>query len=570
MTKRTQYGRCLTVFLAVGLMCLLLAGCGGDSNKFKNVSVAGVDLTGLTVEEAVQAVQQATKDTYTQNPMVIQILDVTREITPQQSAASLNAEAAVNAAMQWYREGGRGVFDAIPYMSLNTAVIDSTVADLQTHFSAPGAQPGYTLLGIMPDLTPEGIDTPCQTLALYTGFPEYSVSFDGLSSKILDAYNTGVFRVKLDGAMVEPEPLDLNAIYQELYLPPVDAVVNEETFEVTPETYGYGFDLEHAKQLLSLTSYGETLQIPMERITPAALSQQIGSMFYRDVLASYSTPHTKNADRNTNLDLACQAINGHIVLPGDTFSYNEVVGERTEKKGYKGANAYENGLTVTTVGGGVCQVSSTLYYCCLVADLNIVAQREHSYAPTYMPAGTDAAVSWPSLDFKFRNNTNYPIRIEANVSDGYVNISLVGTDEKDYYIVLDPVTVLTKRYETVYEEYTADNPEGYTDGQVLVTPFTGYDVKTYRCLYSKENDQLIAREHIDTSYYSKRDRVVVKIVETLPTEPTEPTDPSQPTEPADPTAPTEPTEAPEVTEPTVPDDFSGSGGGIGADSGGSL
>ncbi|MBQ9837892.1 MAG: VanW family protein [Oscillospiraceae bacterium] len=570
MTKRTQYGRWLAVFLAAGLMCALLAGCGSDFNKFKNVSVAGVDLTGLTVEEAVQAVQQATKDTYTQNPMVIQILDVTREITPQQSGAALNVEAAVNAAMQWYREGGSGVFDAIPYMSLNTAVIDNTVTDLQTHFSAPGAEPGYTLLGTMPDLTPEGIATPCQTLALYTGFPEYSVSFDGLSAKILDAYNTGVFRVKLDGTMVEPKPLDLDAIYGELYLAPVDAVVNEETFEVTPEIYGYGFDLEHTKQLLSLTSYGETLQIPMERITPAALSEQIGSMFYRDVLASYSTPHTKNADRNTNLDLACQAINGHIVLPGDTFSYNEVVGERTEKKGYKGANAYENGLTVTTVGGGVCQVSSTLYYCCLVADLNIVAQREHSYAPTYMPAGTDAAVSWPSLDFKFRNNTNYPIRIEANVSGGYVNISLVGTDEKDYYIVLDPVTVLTKRYETVYEEYPADNPEGYTDGQVLVTPFTGYDVKTYRCLYSKENDQLIVREHIDTSYYSRRDRVIVKIVETVPTEPTEPTQPTDPSQPTEPGAPTEPTESPEVTEPTVPEDFTGSGGGIGADPGGAL
>lgn len=537
--------RQLPVLLAVLMICLLFHGCGTNDVTFNGVSVAGVDLTGLTEKEAVEAVQQATKDTYTQNAMVIQVMDTVVEISPAQSGAALNVEAAVGAAMQWHTEnGGKGVFDAIPYMSLDTAFINSTVSSLQETFSAPSSDASYTLLGVKPSLAPDATDEPCQTLVLNTGTPEYDVDFSGLYAKILDAYNSGIFRVKLDGTAVEPKGLDLDAIYQSLYVAPVDAVLDEDTFEVTHETYGYHFDLEYAKNLLALAGYGATIEIPMERIAPTVFAEDISGMLYRDVLASYSTPHTSDEARNTNLTLACQAINGYILLPGETFSYNEVVGERTEEKGYKGAGAYENGLTVTTIGGGVCQVSSTIYYCCLVADLNIVSQRAHSYIPSYMPAGTDAAVSWPNLHFKFRNNTNYPIRIEADVSGGYVNVKLIGTDEKDYYIVLETETVATHKYETVYEEYAPDNAEGYYDGQVLVTPYSGADVKTYKCKYSKQTNELISREYYSTSYYSKRDRVVVKIV-----------DPAS--------------ESTEPTETAVPDDI-GSGGGIGEDTGGTL
>ncbi len=544
--------RHLPVFLALLMICLLLNGCGKEPT-FDGVSIAGVDLTGLTQQEAVEAVQQATKDTYSHNAMVIQVLETLVEITPEQSGAALNVEAAVDAAMQWHKQqGGTGVFDAIPYMSLNTSYISSTVDSIQQTFSAPKTDATYTLLGAKPSLAHDALDQPCQTLVLKTGTPEYDVDFDGLYPKILDAYNTGVFRVTLEGTSVEPEGLDLDAIYQSLYVAPVDAVLDEDTFEVTYETYGYQFDLESAKNLLALAGYGQTIEIPMERIQPTVFGEEIGSMLYRDVLASYSTPHTSDENRNTNLTLACQAVNGYIVLPGETFSYNDVVGQRTKEKGYKGANAYENGLTVTTIGGGVCQVSSTIYYCCLVADLNIVSQREHSYVPSYMPAGADAAVSWPNLNFKFRNNTNYPIRIEADVSGGYVNVKLVGTDEKDYYIVLETETVATRKYETVYKEYAPDNAEGYSDGQVLVTPYTGCDVKTYKCKYSKATNELISRDYDSTSYYKKRDRVICKIVDPSVTEPNDTTEPTG------------------STEPAPPAEDIGSGGGIGEDTGGTL
>ncbi len=536
------FRRLLTVMAAL-MICLLFHGCGAT---FQGVSLAGVNLKGLTEQEAIEAVRQATKDTYSQNSMVIQVLDTTVEIKPEQSGAALNVEGAVGAAMQWQEQGDQGVFDAIPYMTLNMGLIQDTVAQLEETFSQPSYDASYILLGEKPSLAHDATAEPCQMLVLDMGIPQYDVRLDGLTAKILDAYNTNTFWLKVDGSSTAPKALNLDSIYQQLYVAPVDAVLDEDTFEVTYETYGYHFDLEYAKGLVALADYGDTIEIPMERIAPSVLGDTIGGMLYRDELAKYSTPHTENEARNTNLTLACKAINGHIVLPGETFSYNEVVGERTKEKGYQGANAYENGLTVTTIGGGVCQVSSTLYYCCLVADLHIVSQRAHSYVPSYMPAGTDAAVSWPNLHFKFRNSTNYPIRIEADVSGGYVNIRLVGTDEKDYYVVLETQTVLTKKYETIYEEYPKDNPEGFYDGQVLVTPYKGADVKTYKCKYNKLTNELISRDYYSTSYYNKRDQVICKIVDNA----------------------TEPTES---TEPTIPpDDLIGSGGGIGEDTGGTL
>ena len=186
------------------------------------------------------------------------------------------------------------------------------------------------------------------------------------------------------------------------------------------------------------------------------------------------------------------------------------------------------GETVSQVGGGICQVSSTLYYCALLGDLEIVTRQNHSYVSSYIDPGLDATVSWGGPDFRFRNNTAYPIRIEAEVSGGYVSIRLMGTDEKDYYIKLEYTIVATEEYATVYEEYPADNAKGYTDGQVLQYGVNGMTVKSYKCRYDKETNELISRDYEATSRYKKKDHILVTIKpeETQPPETSEPTEES--------------------------------------------
>ena len=168
-----------------------------------------------------------------------------------------------------------------------------------------------------------------------------------------------------------------------------------------------------------------------------------------------------------------------------------------------------------------------------------------------MPMGTDATVSWGGPDFAFKNSTNYPIRIEAKVEDGFVHVQLVGTDEKDYYIEMEYEIIGSEAPEIIYQDVDEDNPDGYEDGDTIVSAYKGYTVKTYKVKYDKETGELIAREYDRTSRYKKRDKVVARIEK--PTEPpTEAPAPEDPTE----TMPPEddsPTENPPVNDTPVED-----------------
>ncbi|MDD3253713.1 MAG: VanW family protein [Lachnospiraceae bacterium] len=141
-------------------------------------------------------------------------------------------------------------------------------------------------------------------------------------------------------------------------------------------------------------------------------------------VATFTTKTTANAKRNTNVKLAAQAVNGTVLQPGEEFSFNGTVGERTEAKGYKGAAAYNNGEVVEEIGGGVCQVSSTLYNAVLKAGLKTTVRRSHTFEPSYVTPGTDAAVSWGSPDYKFVNNSDTAIGIRASYSDQTMTVSI--------------------------------------------------------------------------------------------------------------------------------------------------
>ena len=135
-------------------------------------------------------------------------------------------------------------------------------------------------------------------------------------------------------------------------------------------------------------------------------------------ISSFTTNTTANQNRNTNVRLAAEAINGTVIKPGQEFSFNGTVGQRTEAKGYKGAAAYNNGEVVQEIGGGVCQVSTTLYNAVFKAGLKISSRRSHTFEPSYVTPGRDATVSWDQPDFKFINNSSTAIGLRASYADG--------------------------------------------------------------------------------------------------------------------------------------------------------
>lgn len=568
--------------LLIGVIAAVWFLFGRDPNNhliLNNVYVAGVNLGGMTKDEAKAALHKATDLTYSQNDMILELPDVILSLSPADTKVSLDVEAAVEAAYEYGRTGTREekaealqnslVMDhpiaLLPFLNLDLDYIRGELDSYGAAFNTTYQDSSATVEGEIPvlDAADEKFDPEAQgqTLVLNMGMPGRYVDINDIYNRVLDAYSFNIFLVQVNMKEEEtiPQPLDLQALYEAYYVEPVDASIDTETFDVISEVYGYGFDLEKAQELLDNSRYGDIVEIPMELIAPELLGDDMRAVLFRDVLCEYKTEHTKNENRNTNLRLACEAINGTILYPGDTFDYNTVVGKRTEEKGYKKAAAYSSGKTVETLGGGICQVSSTIYYCCLVADLEIVNRLPHSYVSSYMPMGMDATVSWGGPEFTFRNNTNYPIRIETWVEGGYVHCKLLGTDEKDYYIVMEYEVIGSVAADTVYEEFTKDNnPEGYRDGEVIQTAYRGYTVKTYKCKYNKETDELIAREFDQTSTYKKRDKIIAKLVEPTepPTEAPKPTDPpaTEAPKPTDPPATNPPaTEPPKPTDPPATD-----------------
>ena len=542
-------GSALSVLLVVLIAAIVLGTwwffqyTEDDGLIYPNVSAFGVDLGGMTPEEAAAALRDATGQTYTVQTMVVNLPDVTLALTPADTGAGVDVDALVQMAYDYGRGGNRWEntqaraaaelnsyeLDVRSCMTLNEDAIRQSVDRAAAAAASTLTQSTVSVTGERPDLNMtyekalEQTDVVHQQLTIVMGTPERSLDTEALMEKILSAYLANDF-TPIDFAydVVEPDALDLDALYTQHYTAPVDAVLNETDYSITPEILGYGFDPEALKQLVADAGEGQTITVDFAYVPAALTWEAIDATLFKDVLGSVSTNHTNDSNRNTNLKLACQAINGKIIRPGETFSYNETLGKRTAEKGYKAAGAYSGGKNVQTIGGGICQVSSTLYYACLKADLEIVDRTAHGFTVSYVPYGMDATVSWGTLDYKFKNNTDYPIRIEASVSGGQVHVKLLGTDTKDYYVKMTYETIEGPvEGKTVYENYSYDNKEGYRDGEVIQTAYTGRTVKSYRVKYSKATDEQISSTYEATSRYRSRDKIVAR-VEAPPPPPTEP------------------------------------------------
>ena len=392
------------------------------------VTLAGVDVGGMTEEEAIAAVSSAVGDSYYHEPMVVTVLDQQLQITPAISGANLNVEAAVAEALTCGSEENPNLeVDVLKHLNLNEDAVRSKVAEFSALFPTEGVQTGWEITG----------EENEETLVLTVGQDYYEFDGESLYDMVMSAYSRHILDVSYPCRKITADSIDLEDIYAQHCTEPVEAVMDMETFEVSQSVDGYRFDLEAAREALANAQPGDVLEFPFAVTEPEVTTQELEGLLFRDVLGKYTAKSGSIANRNTNLKLACKALNGVVLNPGETFSYNKTLGQRTKEKGYKPANVYEGGKTVVSYGGGICQPSSCLYYCTLIADLEIVERVNHYYISDYVPYGMDATVSWGGPDFKFRNNTDYPIRIEATASGGTTTVKIIGTDTKDYYIKME-------------------------------------------------------------------------------------------------------------------------------------
>ena len=276
------------------------------------------------------------------------------------------------------------------------------------------------------------------------------------------------------------------------------------TDSIIPERIGAEFDVTAAQAALDAAAPGETVTLDAEVQLPAVTAEELEGVLFRDVLGQCRTHVSGTSARINNVKLSAAACNGVVLNTGDVFSYNATTGQRTTAKGYQAAPAYVQGETVDEVGGGVCQTSSTLYYACLRSNLEITERYAHRYVPAYIDWGMDATVSWGGPDYKFTNNTNYPIKIVATYSGGYLTIKILGTNVDGTSVKMTNEVLSSTPWETVYKD---DETLPAGTEKVTTTPYTGYKVKSYRNVYDA-NGKLISSTYEATSDYKVRNKVI--------------------------------------------------------------
>lgn len=362
--------------------------------------------------------------------------------------------------------------------------------------------------------------------------------------------NEIILDIEIPVANKEAEKIDLQKIYEEVYSEPKDAYFIEEPFELHLDEDGIDFDvsMEEAKNIISTEA--EEYVIPL-KITKAKITiNDIDSSAFRYEVSKFSTNYDPGyTSRVNNLKLATNKINGKVLRPGEEFSFNEVVGKRTIEAGYTDAKIFLNGEVVDGTGGGICQVSTTLYNAVLLANLEVTSRRNHNYTTSYVKAGRDATVVYGAIDFKFKNTRKYPIKLEGKVSGGVIQFKIYGVEEENEYdIKIIPVVTSTIPKTTKYVD-DATLVEGSEVVKQVGT--SGCKVTTYKETYLK--GALISKEVISNDTYKAMARIVKKGTKkaSVPTV-------SQPAENNTPPAAEEPilqpeTPEPEQSEPSVPE-----------------
>lgn len=539
----------IVVFAGVGIYAMRYAGY---DKIMPNVFVAGVDIGGMTKEEAKAAIEAELQKNADQSLNVI-LPDQVLTFAPKADTIRMDVDSAVDEAYAYGRKStspfaiSRAIKAAQRHK--NEISLASSITVDSDYINELISSANDTVRTEMQDSNVV-VDPDSHTINVTIGSPGKGLKTEELYTLVSNAFiNSDYSDITTDYEMTYPATVQLDKLYEELTTEPENASYNKETGEVDPEVPGFvpTLPLDKANEQLATAAPGDELTFTFEHTDPEITAEQLNALLFRDTLKSYGSWYSGNYNRTINLELACDAINGTVLAPGDVFSFNDVVGERTTEKGYREATVFVSGNSKPEAGGGVCQVASTIYYCAMYADLEIVERSEHEFEVDYVPEGLDATVYFGSLDFQFKNSTDYPIKIYAYLSGGRCWIELIGTNIDGKYCEIDNERTA---YEAAGVSYTTDASKvqsGYNGSTWVLTRRVYNNDGLVRTDTTEDLDNMATRGRLGTSRYSKRDSVIFGGAATATPSPS--TSPSPSTEPTTPT-PEQPTPTPE--QPTPP------------------
>lgn len=418
------------------------------------VYIKGINVSGLTKDEAKARINDELSKIMNDH-VVLSYKDSISYVEIEQIEAGFDIDSAIDYAFNLAKSGNT-IKDVSEYISIlltninidldlvyNDEALTRYLTEIQASLSDQLSQPSYY--------------TEDDKLIITNGSYGAIIEMDKLKTNILYAiqdisYNNKTINIP---TMIEyPEAIDVIGIHNDIYREMKNAYFTKEPYAVFAETVGVDFSINDVVNKINADRNAEEYIIDLNYTYPEVTVQDLGQDAFPNLLGRYSTNYVNNAARTTNLRLASNKIDGYVVMPGETFSYNKTVGKRTIAAGFKSAAIYENGEVTDGVGGGICQISSTLYNAIVAADLEIMERHNHTFVSTYVPAGQDATVAWGSLDFKFRNNRDYPIKISSSVSGGIAEVEIYGLRrEVEYSQKLETKTVKNTATSLVVDSY---------------------------------------------------------------------------------------------------------------------
>ncbi len=502
----------LTVAIMAGAYSALCAWAGSRTVFYPNETISGVAVGGLSVEQAAQMLASSLPG---QTVSVSTAQTAAEEGWPEEAGPV----SITLAELGYTEERCRGIAqrhfeeqNAAPFFSRGARVLSIltesgegglSVADRDEEiFQAGVARLAEELAREPRDGSYEVSDSEILLTKQANG---RSIGANALGAALEKAVAAGERTAQIEFDRREAEELSIQQVHAAVAGEMKNASYDAAAGEIVPEQMGASFDTASAQRALNAAAPGETISIPADIQQPEITAEDLKAVLFRDLLGECTTHVGGTAARVSNVKLASAAFNGTVLNSGDVFSYNETVGQRTVEKGYKAAPAYVQGETVDEIGGGVCQPSSTLYYACLLANLEITERYAHRYIPAYITRGMDATVSWGGPDYKFTNNTKYPLKIVAKYENAYLTVQLWGTRTDDLTVKMTYETLSTTPFEEV-EQLDPTLAPGAR--QVKVTPYTGYKVRTYRNVFDGSG-ALVSSEVEDISDYKSRNRLVL-------------------------------------------------------------
>ena len=511
----------LLVLASVGAMYLGYTVTNGNTN-LNNISLNGIEVEKLTREETRDTLEKAGwNEKVAGNLKVTTIGGVSFDVNPVKAGMALSLEDAVEAAFSYGHD--KDVFGNLVTAvklfvepvdvnelskSVNTEYIDSCIKDGMIKLDAYLGQEEYV------------VDNQAETMTMVKGWGQLELDGEAFRNAIIAALEAGEKQLSYTELKKEPQMPDFDALYKKLEAEPVDASYSDDgKFEVIDEVVGCKFDVAQAKKIWNDAAYGDKIEIPMDITWPETTGEFLRNQLYHDLLGACMTKFPNSGEaRRSNLDLATSKINGLILYPGDEFSYNEVVGVRTEEAGFLPAPAYVDGDVKDEIGGGACQVPSTLYAATAFAFLETVERECHYFPVNYMQMGSDATVTIPegggrTIDFKFKNNKNYPVKLVGifNNEESTLTFEVWGTLEENDYMPVEFDNSYTWQFD--YHRYI---DPAYEDRDGYVIKFktdiygfeddigAGYRTLTHRLVMDMEgnvvSDEIINRKLENGNY----------------------------------------------------------------------